>query len=335
VDGSEALDWYCRISGVRLPEPSDPAFFAKLAEARKPKSAHEIGSLGRALASWRASPEYRALAKATKFARARYTAPLEALGHIPLPGLKRGQIMEIRDGYALAGKPGAANVFVSATVSFLSWCLDRGLIEHHPGLKIKPIKNGHFQAWTEDEARFAMSDFREPERRIIVLAYHTGQRRGDLVSMKWSDYDGKRIRVRQQKTKTELVIPASRELQAELASWEKTSIFMLTTINGQPWIDVYSSRVVRRQCVKHGMRPGLNIHGLRKLAAARLAEAGCSASEIAAITGHKSLSMVSLYTASASQENLAEAALKRLSQGVSQNGTNAKRGRKIIPLKAV
>ncbi len=63
---------------------------------------------------------------------------------------------------------------------------------------------------------------------------------------------------------------------------------------------------------KIGLPKGLNVHGLRKAAARRLAEAGCSASEIAAITGHKSLSMVQLYTASADQEKLAEAAVARL-----------------------
>jgi integrase len=56
----------------------------------------------------------------------------------------------------------------------------------------------------------------------------------------------------------------------------------------------------------------LNVHGLRKLAAASLAECGCSANEIAAITGHDKLAMVELYTASAEQERLAEAAVRRL-----------------------
>jgi integrase len=51
---------------------------------------------------------------------------------------------------------------------------------------------------------------------------------------------------------------------------------------------------------------------LRKLAATNLAEAGCSAHEIAAITGHRSLALVSLYTASADQERMATAAIVRL-----------------------
>jgi hypothetical protein len=45
-----------------------------------------------------------------------------------------------------------------------------------------------------------------------------------------------------------------------------------------------------------------------------LADAGCSMHEIAAITGHDSLSMVQLYTRSADQERLASAAIIRLSE---------------------
>ena len=50
------------------------------------------------------------------------------------------------------------------------------------------------------------------------------------------------------------------------------------------------------------------------MAAAELADAGCSVHEIAAITGHQSLSMVQLYTRSADQERLASAAIVRLSE---------------------
>jgi Phage integrase family len=52
-------------------------------------------------------------------------------------------------------------------------------------------------------------------------------------------------------------------------------------------------------------------HGLRKAAARRLAEAGCSASEIAAITGHKTLAEVERYTRAADQVRLAQQAIRK------------------------
>jgi Phage integrase family len=53
-------------------------------------------------------------------------------------------------------------------------------------------------------------------------------------------------------------------------------------------------------------------HGLRKAAARRLAEAGCTANEIASITGHSTLQEVSRYTKAAEQRMLAKTAIKRL-----------------------
>ena len=53
-------------------------------------------------------------------------------------------------------------------------------------------------------------------------------------------------------------------------------------------------------------------HGLRKAAARLLAEAGCTANEIAAITGHRTLVEVSRYTKAADQVHLAQTAIDRL-----------------------
>jgi integrase len=66
-----------------------------------------------------------------------------------------------------------------------------------------------------------------------------------------------------------------------------------------------------------GLPPRCKPHGLRKAAARRLAEAGCSASEIMAITGHKTLAEVERYTRAAEQERLARQAIKRQSQNKS------------------
>jgi len=54
------------------------------------------------------------------------------------------------------------------------------------------------------------------------------------------------------------------------------------------------------------------VHGLRKAICRRLAEAGCTAAQIAAISGHKSLAEVQRYIEAASQQRLAEAAITHL-----------------------
>jgi integrase len=88
---------------------------------------------------------------------------------------------------------------------------------------------------------------------------------------------------------------------------------ILLTDRGLPWEGRYLSRMMWRTLPKIDTAlAGLNIHGFRKLAAASLAEAGCTEREIASITGHESLAMVQLYTRSVRREQLATVAIGRL-----------------------
>jgi integrase len=56
-------------------------------------------------------------------------------------------------------------------------------------------------------------------------------------------------------------------------------------------------------------------HGLRKAAARRLAEAGCSTREIAAIIRHATLREIERYTAKGNQERLAAQAMAMVAGG--------------------
>ena len=56
------------------------------------------------------------------------------------------------------------------------------------------------------------------------------------------------------------------------------------------------------------------LHGLRKAAARRLAEAGCTEKEIAAVTGHTTLKEVARYTRAADQRRLAAGVVAKLTE---------------------
>lgn len=58
--------------------------------------------------------------------------------------------------------------------------------------------------------------------------------------------------------------------------------------------------------------PGLSAHGLRKATATRLAEIGCDDKEIAAVLGHRSGAVASIYTRAADQKLLARSAMRKL-----------------------
>ena len=275
----------------------------------------EPGSLSSLIEAYRRSPEWRRLAPTTQQMYAIYLRPLDKAGHLRAASIRRRDILALRDGIAEGRGNGAATGFVRAAAALFSWAVDREWIEHSPAAKIRAMPGGHLRTWTADEADAAQRDLPAPLGRVVVLARYTGQRRGDLCAMGWSAYDGATIRLVQQKTGQPLVIPAHPALKAALDAWPKVAATILTDRHGRPWKPQDLSHQLPAALARIGLSNDLGVHGLRKLAATELANAGCTVHEIAAITGHQSLSMVQLYTRSADQERLAGAAIVRLVRG--------------------
>lgn len=324
-------DWYCRQTNRRLPDPMEnPRLFIEaIAAVRQPQPSHGNGTIGAALTAWRRSPEYRDAAPRTLAKRNIYIRPLEDIAAKPLATLRRPVILGLRDAVAEGSGPAAGNAFAQTASVFLAFCLDRGLVEYNAAARIRALPGKHFQAWTEAEARLAMDTFPAAVRRAVVLAYHLGQRRGDLASLTWSAYDAaaqritlqpeKTRRVRERKELPPLRLPVHPDLAAELDAWkrEARSIHILTTPGGRPWQREHLSNSVKAAVDAAGLRPGLNLHGFRKLAAARLAEAHATALEIKAALGWESLAHVELYTRAAEQDRLAQSAAARVRGTVS------------------
>src|SRR5262249_58969093 len=85
---------------------------------------------------------------------------------------------------------------------------------------------------------------------------------------------------------------------------------------GKPFSAAGCGNWFREQCDMANLRH-CSGHGLRKAAARRLAEAGCTEHEIAAITGHASLREVARYTKAVDEKKLATAAMDKVKAGTS------------------
>ena len=271
-------------------------------------------SVAAVTAAWQRSIEWRQLRASTQANYVTYLMPFyAAMKLIDITSVKRANLLVIRDEVAAERGHGAAINFCRTVSAFFSWALDRDMIDASPATRLATrLRHGHLPAWREEQAQRAMRELPEPYRRAVVLGYYTGQRRGDLCAMRWSDYDGQVIRRTQEKTSEPLEIPVLPALKAELEAWkvDRSTVTVLAFM-GKPWRAVFLSKRLPDQLEKIGL-PRLNVHGLRRLTAIRLAEAGCSVHEIAAITGHRTLKMVQEYTRGVSQRNLADAAILRL-----------------------
>jgi len=264
--------------------------------------------------AYEASPEWRSKAKATQTQYLIYLRPWLKVGDTPPREVNRRDILSARDAIAATRGDGAATAFGRITSAMFAWAQDRGWVDHNPAARLKALPGGALPAWSEAHISIALEKLPEDLRRVVVLALHTGQRRGDLCAMTWAAFDGATIRLRQAKTGTALAIPCHPNLQAELETWkaERTGIHILHSPRTGAWTPPHLTREMKAALERIGLPARLNVHGLRKSAARRLAEAGCSAHEIAAVTGHLSLSMVQHYTRSADQHRMASAAILRL-----------------------
>lgn len=116
------------------------------------------------------------------------------------------------------------------------------------------------------------------------------------------------------KTGLELTIPVHPELHKVIDATPSGHLTYLVTKFGKPFTAAGFGNWFRERCNEAWLRH-YAAHGLRKAAARRLAEAGCTAHEIAAITGHASLREVARYTKAADQKRLAVAAMNKTETG--------------------
>jgi integrase len=240
-------------------------------------------------------------------------------GDKPLAKLERRHVVQMLD--AKAATPIAARDFLHCLRNLIRYAISIGIRADDPtaGIRLGKRRTGGFRTWTEDdiatfEVHFPVGS--KPRLALALLLY-TGQRRADVVRMGRQHVRSGELRVTQQKTGAELSIPVVPPLAAVLAATPNQHMTFLVTDLGEPFDPEAFTKWFRRCCDAAGLPTGCTAHGLRKAACRRLAEDGCSANEIAAISGHASLREVERYTKAADQARMARNALARTKSATS------------------
>lgn len=139
------------------------------------------------------------------------------------------------------------------------------------------------------------------ERLAFDLLLYTGQRSGDVREMTAGQVGEAFISLRQSKTNEQLEIPIHSALEASLVACRSSHLLLLSTQYGQGFTAKGFGNWFSDAARKAGLS-NCSAHGLRKSAARRLAEAGATAHQIMAITGHRSPKEVERYTRAADQK---------------------------------
>jgi integrase len=232
-----------------------------------------------------ASPLYNERAETTK---RNYRRVLDQLrknyGAGLLRDLKPRHVRVMRNEIA-ATSTTAADIAMSLISALWDFAIEKLGVEldadpTHGIKRVHEVKHEH-EPWPPELIERFMREARSSLCWAVKLALYTGQRRSDLVKMKWSQFDGEFIEVRQQKTGASLSIPCHEALRAELENMPRVAETILVGESGRPLTGDSLSVMVRRQLKEMGV-DGYAIHGLRKNAAVELANAGCQPMEIAA-----------------------------------------------------
>jgi integrase len=210
----------------------------------------------------------------------------------------------------------SANFLLAMLRILMTHAIDLEWRTDNPAKDVRPLKvnSDGFHSWTEEEImQFRRAHSIGSQARLALeLLLNTGQRgRSDVIRMGRQHIEDGMIRVRQQKTGADLLLPITSELSEAIAAVPPGMTF-LTTAYGGPWSPSGFGNWFRYQCRVAGLSHHCLAHGLRKAAARRLADAGCTEHEIRAITGHASLREVQRYTRGANQKRLAIAAVAKL-----------------------
>jgi integrase len=284
-----------------------------------PSPRHVIaGSLAAVAAGYLRSADFMNLSIASQYSyRLALNPILAAHGHRLVRDLPKIAARHIIEEIG-ANRPGMANLTRAVLSKVMAYAMETGVRNDNPFSGLKPYRLGTYHTWTD--AEITQFERRWPlgtrERLAFGLLLYTGQRGGDVVKMLRSDIIGGRIRVAQDKarkgTTNELLIPIHPALARALQAGPVVGMqHIITDARGRPLRSL--TELIEKAVKRAGLPSRCVAHGLRKAALRRLAEHGGTTKEIAAVSGHRSLSEIERYTARADQVRLADSAIAKLS----------------------
>jgi integrase len=223
-------------------------------------------------------------------------------------------------------RPEAANAVLKAIRQVFAFGIATNIVSRNPAREVPYLPSGSqgFHSWTPDEIN-AFEDHHTigtVARLAFALLLYTGQRRSDVVKFGRQHVRRGWLKFTQHKNRTRrpvtLEIPIVPDLQRVIEMSHCGDLTFLVTHAGRPFTANGFGNKFRKWCREAGI-PQCSAHGLRKAAAARLAEYGATEMEIMAVTGHRTSKEVTRYTQAARQKVLAERAMARLTAVGTEN----------------
>jgi integrase len=296
---------------------------ASVSERKMGRDRSAAASLGAVIGDYYETGEFKRYAESTRGMRRRILEILrDKFGQDPVAGLTRGHIVSV---ILTQLPPFERNNWIKTLRGLMKFALARGDVEVDPTIGIaRSTGGGSIYTWEEpDIAKFrARHGTGSTPRLALELLLNTAQRRSDVVHMGPQHIRDGMLYVRQKKTKMEkedrvLKIPVLPELQHVIDATPAGALAFLVTRQGVPFTEKGFGMRFGQWCEQAGLPAACSAHGLRKAACVRLLHAGCTPSEVQAISGHRNLSDLKPYIEKVEQERLARSAMDKLTGNAS------------------
>ena len=301
-------------------KPGSPEFDRAYADALKASTKRQAPppanrSMSALIKAYRNTPGFLSCKPTTQNSYNQALNEIERLwGKYPADGLTRAKVNDLMANRA--SDPKRANRIHKRLRAIMELAVDYGWIVANPVSERRPykVKVDGFPPWPEIEIiRFQKHWARgTPQRIAFDLLLFLGQRSIDTVAMHRNHIENGRIRVTQEKTGAVLWIKLHSELRATLESGPIGGLYLIENAYGRPRTVKGFYNWIKKAMREAGLENRLSPHGGRKAAATRLADVGCSAPQICAITGHKSVQEMERYIQERNQVRLADSAIEIL-----------------------
>jgi len=181
--------------------------------------------------------------------------------------------------------------------------IDWGYVNENPVQKVKfysETDNLKERILSVEEEERLLKECSKDLKPIVLVALHTGMRRGEILNLKWSQVDLERRIIKVEGTKNGKIrhIPINDVLYEEFQKLKKSKenkegFVFVNPKTGKPFKCI--KRAFKKATVKAGIE-GLRFHDLRHTFASRLTEKGVDLITVKDLLGHSTVKVTERYT---------------------------------------
>lgn len=216
----------------------------------------------------------------------------KSFGGMAPESIKPKHVYLFLDGYGKRSKTSANNC-VSLLSHVFATAIRWGVLEHNPALHIQKHKAPKGPKRYITDAEYAQLQQAAPAwaQDVLELAYLTGQRIGDVLSLEWSQVRPDAIYFKQQKTKTPVEVEYSPRLEAAISRRRASKVMGRTVLADEQGQPLGYRRVARMfTAAASGLETRATLHDLRR-------KAESDSPEDSKLLGHKDGRMKGVYRA--------------------------------------